>query len=387
MRLAIFLSVFLFCYGLLHAYVFFKAKKAFALSRKAGIALGAGMAFMVGCPVFTRLFEALAWEAVPLTLAYAGYTWMGVLFLFICVHLGLDAAVFLLKSLGFGERKRGWEFPPKLAFWIAAAASGTLAVYGSFEALQIRTEHVIIRSAKIPASVKRIRIVQISDVHLGLMVRAPRLQRILTRVEAEEPDLLVSTGDLVDGQIDDISSLAALFHRVKAPLGKFAVTGNHEYYAGIERSAAFTEKAGFTLLRGEEADVRGILRMVGVEDPAASRNPNARLLSEDFLLPKENDPRFVLLLKHRPVVDRASLDRFDLQLSGHTHKGQIFPFSLIIKALYPVDSGLLPLSREQFLYVSRGSGTWGPPIRLLAPPEVTVIDLVPNGKGEVHDLS
>jgi len=94
-------------------------------------------------------------------------------------------------------------------------------------------------------------------------------------------------------------------------------------------------------------------------------------------LPKN---RFTLFLKHQPIVSKESLDLFDLQLSGHTHKGQIFPFSLMTKLAYHMHTGLSELNQNTLLYVSRGSGTWGPPIRFLAPPEVTIIDLVPRGK-------
>jgi predicted MPP superfamily phosphohydrolase len=266
----------------------------------------------------------------------------------------------------------------RVAFWFCAAASVVLAFYGYFEALHIHTDHVVIQSPKIPAAIGKIRIVQISDVHLGIMVRESRLRSILRKAAAEKPDILVSTGDLVDGQIDDISGMAGLFRSIDAPYGKFAVTGNHEYYAGIERAVAFTEQAGFTLLRGDKRDVRGIMSVVGVEDPAAGRFTDVSTRSEDLLFSSETDSRFVLLLKHRPVLNPRSAGRFDLQLSGHAHKGQIFPFSLIIRALYPIDAGLLSLPRDGFLYVSRGSGTWGPPMRILAPPEVTVIDLIPK---------
>jgi len=378
MRVSVFLSIFLSIYGLLHAYIFLKVKNAFLLSRRSGIGLFVFLAFMVLCPMLTRLSERLSSEVLSVSLAYVGYTWMGVLFLFINLHLCLDIAGFLWRLFTRGKPVLGRMLSRRVAFWFCAAASVVLAFYGYFEALHIHTDHVVIQSPKIPAAIGKIRIVQISDVHLGIMVRESRLRSILRKVAAEKPDILVSTGDLVDGQIDDISGMAGLFRSIDAPYGKFAVTGNHEYYAGIERAVAFTEQAGFTLLRGDKRDVRGIMSVVGVEDPAAGRFTDVSTRSEDLLFSSETDSRFVLLLKHRPVLNPRSAGRFDLQLSGHAHKGQIFPFSLIIRALYPIDAGLLSLPRDGFLYVSRGSGTWGPPMRILAPPEVTVIDLIPK---------
>lgn len=159
--------------------------------------------------------------------------------------------------------------------------------------------------------------------------------------------------------------------------GKFAITGNHEFYAGIENARCFTENAGFTFLRGESVTVAGMINIAGVDDPAG-RYYGLKDISEKGVLSKLPRDKFTLLLKHRPTVDKDAVGLFDLQLSGHAHKGQIFPFSLITRIYYrhTADAGHLKLMDNFYLYVSRGSGTWGPPIRFLAPPEVTVIELV-----------
>jgi predicted MPP superfamily phosphohydrolase len=225
---------------------------------------------------------------------------------------------------------------------------------------------------------ERFRIVQISDVHLGLIVRKERLAGIVEKIKAAGPDLLVSTGDLVDGSMDNPETLAAMLKELDVKHGKFAVIGNHEDYAGIRRSVDFIEKAGFTLVRGEAASFLPWLSIAGVDDPAGGSFGNPLQLSEKEILTQIPKDHFSLLLKHRPHVDESALGHFDLQLSGHTHKGQIFPFTLIIKSLFPIDAGRLDLQDGSTLYVSRGTGTWGPPIRFLSPPEVTVIDLVPD---------
>ena len=188
----------------------------------------------------------------------------------------------------------------------------------------------------------------------------------------------MSTGDLLDGQIDGIDHLAKAFQEINPPYGKYAVNGNHEYYVGVDRSRDFCKKAGFALLENRAIDIPGLLVLVGVNDAAAGRFGLSNKGAEKKLLSQWPKERFVLLLKHRPQLDPETKALFDLQLSGHTHRGQIFPFSLIIKMLYPVASGLLKLPEGGVLYVNRGSGTWGPPMRLFAPPEVTVIDLVPE---------
>ena len=215
-----------------------------------------------------------------------------------------------------------------------------------------------------------------TDVHLGLIVREGRLQKILDKVKEAQPDILVSTGDLVDGQIDDLTGLAELLNEIHPPFGKFAVTGNHEFYAGLDQALRFTEKAGFTVLRGEARDVAGFVTIAGVDDPTARYFGAVRGAPEPRLLAGVPRERFALLLKHRPVMGEEALGLVDMQLSGHTHKGQIFTFNYLSKIFFPHDAGLVHLPGNSFLYVSRGSGTWGPPIRFLAPPEVTIITLV-----------
>jgi predicted MPP superfamily phosphohydrolase len=155
-------------------------------------------------------------------------------------------------------------------------------------------------------------------------------------------------------------------------IGAYAVTGNHEYYAGLENSLSFLRNAGFTVLRGASAKAGGIV-LVGVDDPTAlSSGPQARLdTSKALASVTAND--FIVLLKHQPVV--GSDTPFDLQLSGHIHGGQIFPFVYLTRLTYGVHTGLTELADGRRLYVSRGAGTWGPPIRLFAAPEITLITI------------
>jgi predicted MPP superfamily phosphohydrolase len=206
------------------------------------------------------------------------------------------------------------------------------------------------------------------------------VRAVIEQLRALQPDLILTTGDMVDGEVAPYRELATAFATLQPRYGKFAVTGNHEFYAGHDRSLRFTKGAGFTVLRGTGVDVGGMIFVAGVDDEAGHRYGLFAGDREKELLSQVPVDRFALLLKHRPHVDRTGGRLFDLQLSGHTHGGQIFPFSLIIKMIYPLDAGLLKLKDGAYLYVSRGAGTWGPPIRFFAPPEITIIDLV-HGKG------
>jgi predicted MPP superfamily phosphohydrolase len=303
---------------------------------------------------------------------------MGVLFLFCSWSLALDLYRIVIKTgeMFLHRDLAAFRPSPHLRFLIPCVFSLVTAVYGYYEALGIRTEKITLQTTKLPDSVERLRIVQISDVHLGLIVRGERLGRILRVVSQAKPDILVSTGDLVDGQINGLPGLAEMLQAIKPRFGKYAIPGNHEYYAGFRQAEDFTIRSGFTMLRGKSISIDGLITIAGIDDPAGVYFHNEDGISEKELLSGTARKQFTLLLKHRPFINKEYLGLFDLQLSGHVHKGQIFPFGLLTKLYYPVHAGFSGFGQNSHLYVSRGTGTWGPPIRFLSPPEVTVIDLV-----------
>ena len=379
----IFLTLFLTLYGLMNWYWY----RAVTPLLPPSVAVKSLMVLMllslVLAPLAIRLLEREGHAAGARWSAYAGYGWMGFLFLSCCCFLVLD----LVRLLVWGAARAGCGITPGvlLPSPAASAVGVTLLVtavclYGRYEAGAIRTEMVDIVSEKIPPAAGTVTVVQISDLHLGLLVGEERLRRILAAVRAAGPDLLVATGDLVDGQMDGRDALAGLMAGLRPRLGAYAVTGNHEWYAGSQPALSFLRDAGFTLLRGERADVAGILTVAGVDDPAfVGRNGAAD--QEEELLSRTEPGAFLLLLKHRPVVATGSRGRFDLQISGHVHGGQIFPFGLLTRLQFPLPTGLSRLTEGGSVYVSRGTGTWGPPVRVLAPPEVTVFRLRHPGTG------
>ncbi len=376
--MSLFLTIFFILYAALHCYAFIKARAAFAFGAGAGVTLALFMLVMLFMPFIIHYLEKYGYDTAARPTAFAGYTWMGVLFLFCSAAMPIDCYRLAVHAAGFFSKKNlaYISVSDYHLFMAALIISLAAAVYGYFEAKDIRTERLVIKTPKISRELGRIRIVQISDVHLGLIVREERLKKILDAVKKAGPDMLVSTGDLVDGQISHRNGLAAMLQEINPRYGKFAITGNHEFYAGLEQSLNFTKEAGFTILSGSA--VSGPIIVAGVDDPTAKAFGLSSSITEKTLLQKLPSNKFIILLKHRPLVDKNSGGLFDLQLSGHVHKGQIFPFSLLTKIYYPVYAGYEKLPGNAHLYVSRGSGTWGPPIRFLAPPEVTVIDLVNN---------
>ncbi|MDE2089270.1 MAG: metallophosphoesterase, partial [Gammaproteobacteria bacterium] len=351
--------------------------RALSWSAPAGAAIAVFLALMVCAPLLTHYLERRDLGTAARAAAWIGYTWMGVAFLFFCSSLAVGAynAVAGVAAGLFSAPVPGGVLSPRASLAISALATLALALYAGVEAYRLRLERITFATPRMPHNPGTVRIAQISDVHLGLMGSAGRLERLLRILRACDPDILVSTGDLVDARMDGLAPLARRLREFQTRLGKYAVTGNHEFYAGIDQALAFTRQAGFTVLRGEAVSVAGLINIAGVDDPAAAAWAAARTADDSEVLASLPRDRFTVLLKHRPVVTPGCAGRFDLQLSGHTHKGQIFPFSLITRLSYPAHSGLRALGRDAYLYVSRGTGTWGPPFRLLAPPEVTLIDI------------
>ncbi len=377
--MATFLLIYFSIYGGMHAYLFLKVQLAFALHGYRLVVFVAFLLLMLNAPILVRLLERVELILPATVLAYVSYVWMAVVLWF--VFLGLLGDIWNLamwiSSQVFPAAGRLLVAPGtgmKVIFVLVVAAG----FWGVLEASRIRVESVVLSTPLLEPGSQSITVAQISDLHLGLIVGKKKVAQIKQILEGIEPDILVSTGDLLDGTAPHLDQLSGLLKSFKPPLGKFAVTGNHEYYAGLKESLAFHRRAGFRMLRGESI-LAGRIRLAGVDDPAGNRMGGTVSISENTALPVAGKKEFTLLLKHRPEVLPESLGRFDLQLSGHTHRGQIFPFNYLVKLQYPMLDGLYPLGNNSVLYTSRGTGTWGPPMRVLSPPEVTVFTIVPEG--------
>lgn len=331
---------------------------------------------MVLVPILVRFLERNNHENAARLMAMAGFCWMGWIFIFCSVAALLKSCQgihWLLRRLMILPDFT-WLHPRQL-FVFCLLISTTVFIRGWFEAQAVRTEKVTLATEKLPSDSK-LRVVLISDLHVGLLNGESFVQKVTAKISSEKPDIVISTGDLVDSNLRDSNGISAALQQLMPPLGKIAIPGNHEYYAGFGRAKEFTDKSGFKMLRSDAAAFGERLWVIGVDDPAGKQTSDYDTDAESRLLADAPQDKFILLLKHRPDVDGKSLGRFDLQLSGHVHNGQIFPFGLITRLKYRMPTGLTAFKSGGWLYTSRGTGTWGPPIRFLAPPEITVIDLV-----------
>lgn len=357
----LFIFFFLLLYGGLNFYVYTTIASGLG-SHSWPIALV--LVFLVLSPILLRFAEARAPRLIATTIAWVGYNWMGVSFLFATMALTLDVAQAFFLRLS-----------QSTALMVVVVATLFLSIYGFLESRFIRIKFLQVRSPKLSFSEDRpFRMVQISDVHLGYGTLPGQLKGVVEKIQSLKPDLLVSSGDLFDTDLKHLGRYVDRLKSLKPGAGKFAVSGNHEVYAGLEEANELTRESGFQILESEAVSVRDNIYVAGVDDPEALGKRTTQS-AEAEALGKVPDGAFVVLLKHRPHISRDNLNGFDLQLSGHTHGGQIFPFIFMTRLQYRARHGLTKLAESAYLYLSRGTGSWGPQLRVFAPPEITVFDL------------
>ncbi|NDV77693.1 metallophosphoesterase [Dysgonomonas sp. 511] len=221
-------------------------------------------------------------------------------------------------------------------------------------------------------NVRSLRIVAISDVHLGYGIGKKEFEKWVDLINKEEPDIVLIAGDLIDNSLRPLNegNYAESFHKIKAPMGIYACPGNHEYISGIKESLQFMDKAGIKLLRDSAALVDGLFYVVGRDD---RMNENRKPLKEITDALDKSKP--IILLDHQPYhLEEAEAYGVDLQISGHTHQGQVWPISLITKQLYEKDHGFIKKGNAN-IYVSSGIGIWGGKFRIGTQSEYVVIDI------------
>ncbi|MGA5200463.1 metallophosphoesterase [Streptomyces variegatus] len=254
----------------------------------------------------------------------------------------------------------------------AALAVGTVG-YGTYGVLRgPKVKRVTVPLAKLPRSAHGYRIAVVSDIHLGPVLGRGFAQRVVDTINATQPDLIAVVGDLVDGSVKDLSPAAEPLAGLRARHGAFFVTGNHEYYSGAEQWVEKVRDLGLRPLENARTELPGF-DLAGVNDLAGTDEGQG----PDFTraLGDRDRSRAAVLLAHQPIVIHDAVRHgVDLQLSGHTHGGQLWPGNLIADLTNPTLAGLERYGDTQ-LYVSRGAGAWGPPVRVGAPSDITVVEL------------
>jgi predicted MPP superfamily phosphohydrolase len=315
-------------------------------------------------------------------LAWVGLSAMGYFSSLLMLTVLRDVALAVLELVGrlpgVGIAAAGFAAPSALG---VPALALLLTARGLYNARQnASVKRVDVPVAGLAAALHGFTIVQISDIHIGPTIKRDYVAKIVAAVNALEPDLIAVTGDVVDGSVPQLAAHAQPLAALTARHGAFLVTGNHEYYAGAEPWIVEFRRLGLTVLMNEhvvvdhdgaQAIVAGVTDFsAGHFDPAHRSDPAKALHGAPL------DVMFRLLLAHQPrSAPAASKAGFTLQLSGHTHGGQFLPWNFFVRLQQPFVHGLEKLN-DLWVYTSRGTGYWGPPMRLAAPSEITHLRLV-----------
>jgi hypothetical protein len=393
-----FFIIFFAISGLLAAYIAWRLFTKFALRFRWKITIALGIVAAIFTPVLTIMLRRSGFDSLGLNLlTWAGYLAVGFLS-FIFSYLVIRDLVWMLLG-GFkmiqarlskpappAAESRLIENPSRRGFIVNAMNYGVVAAaalstgYGIAEAKQIpKVKRVPIKLDHLPPDLDGFRIVQITDLHVNPTFRRDAVQDIVAVVNTLDADIVALTGDLVDGSVAQLGFDVAPLKQLKSAFGNFFVTGNHEYYSGVVEWIEEVKRLGFSVLLNEHLVItRGQAKMVlaGVTDYRGG----------NFLPDHRSDPQRAIngappaavkiLLAHQPKnIFNAAKAGYDLQISGHTHGGQFFPWNLLVGFSQPYVSGLHKHENTQ-IYVSRGTGYWGPPLRLGSPSEITLIKLV-----------
>jgi predicted MPP superfamily phosphohydrolase len=273
------------------------------------------------------------------------------------------------------ERRRVLQAIPP----VVLAGGGGLAMYGTYRAFTApEVTEVVVPIPRLPRVLDGLSIVQLTDVHVGSFIGRRFVDMLVESANAQRPDLVVVTGDLVDGDVPDLGDAVAALAGLRSRFGTFFVTGNHEYYSGELPWIDFLRGLGVRVLRNERVsigDEGGVVDLIGVDDWSGARRRGGQGYDLEAALVGRDPERAAILLAHQPENFEVAAGRgVDLQISGHTHGGQLFPFSRLTHLRYRHHRGHYR-HEGSHLYVSRGCGFWGPPSRIDAPPEIARIVL------------
>jgi predicted MPP superfamily phosphohydrolase len=382
LRLALFLAIVLVVVVGGHVYLYRRMFRDTTddrrIRRVGAVLLGlAAASLFLARSVFSRVHTG--WGDA---LGFAAWCWMGV-----GLYLGMSLAVFHLGSR-VNARWRAWRGAPPVSperrqFLARAAVGGAGLVAAGFSAYGVRRafappaiDEVAIRLPRLHRAFDGLRIVQVSDVHIGDVLGRPFLEDMVHRCNALRPDLVAVTGDLVDGRVSQLGPTVAALQGLRSRWGTYFITGNHEFYSGDLEWCAALERMGLTVLRNRTVTLRdgdATLDLVGVDDFGQKDRPRGWDL--DAAVTGRDPERAAVLFAHQPRAVEEAIDKgIGLQLSGHTHGGQLFPMTELVAVLWKYSAGLYRVG-DGHVYVHRGTGFWGPPMRIGSPPEIAAITL------------
>ena len=375
----LFFATFFILYGLVNTYIFIRGWQA--IPPESPIRPIYALVFMIVALSFIggRLLENIWLSPVSDVFVWIGAFWIAAMLYFFLAILALDLLRFVHRSVPFlpAAWMNHYARTKMITAIIVIFGVAIVLLAGHVNALTPRIRTLELSIPKDSVNLKSLSIVSVSDIHLGTIIGRRRLERLVSRVNSLNPDLILLPGDIVDEDLAPVikQNLGEHLNRFKSTLGVYAVMGNHEYIGGAEESHAYLVDHGVTVLRDRVIKLDNSLYLVGREDRSMQRfTGRTRKPLPELMI--SVDKRFpVILMDHQPFhLEEGEDNGADLQISGHTHHGQLWPVNFITGRVYELDWGYKRKGRTQ-IYVSCGYGTWGPPARIGNRPEIVHIRL------------
>jgi predicted MPP superfamily phosphohydrolase len=308
-----------------------------------------------------------------------GSTWLAFLLYAILALLMIDIVRglnFFFQFLPSNEVLKAGNVPLKLMIGVVTAVS-MIVIAGIITASSPVIKTVDIKIPKKGGIENSLNIVMASDIHLGNIIGKKKFQYLVDTINSLDSDIVLFPGDFFDETLGPVikDNMGPLVESIKAKYGVYAVTGNHEYIGGVDEAVNFMTKHKIRVLRDEAIEVNGSFIIAGREDKSINRFTGGKRKSLEEILIGKNIKLPVILMDHQPsTIDESVRYGIDLHLSGHTHNGQLWPVNYITKAIFEVSCGYKKI-KDTNVYVSKGYGTWGPPVRTSGRPEIVVFQI------------
>ncbi len=375
----IFLLVFLSIHTLVNLYIAIRGYQALELTPKLRPWFILFMILVYVSYLAGRSLEKVWYHPIPTTLHWIGAFWFAAMLYTTLMLLFVDFTRIINLIIPIFNKFSGLN-SVQLKFYtflVISSVTAFIMIFGHINAWNPKITHLSLNIPKESGNIKSVRIVVASDIHLGTIIGPRRTEKLAKTIQSLNPEIILLPGDVIDEDVKPVieQNLGKCLQNLKAPLGVYSSTGNHEYIGGGEPSIQYLEQNGVTVVRDTAVLINNSFYLIGREDIHQKWSTGKDRKTLEQLKEGVDTLRPIILLDHQPnKLNEAEEAGIDLQLSGHTHHGQLWPLNYITKKIFEVSWGYKQKGNSLF-YVSSGFGTWGPPVRTGNRPEIVVIDL------------
>ena len=378
-NLIIFFSIVFAIFALINFYIFIRGWQA--LPQGSAIRKIYLILFLIAFLSFIggRILERYYYSAFSDILIWIGSFWFAAILYFFLIVIFLDVLRTINTSTPLYPSFATFDYArtKQIVLFLSVLIVSVILVYGFYNAKNPKIQKLEFSIPKNSGELKELNIVMISDMHLGTIISNSRLTNIIDKANSLNPDIVLLAGDIVDEDLGPVirNNLGETLKNFKSKYGTYGITGNHEYIGGVEEACEYLNAHGVNMLRDSSVKIDNAFYIIGREDRDINRFAGKKRKSLEELVRQTDKNCPLILMNHQPFdLDESVKNDIDLQLSGHTHHGQLFPLNFITSMVFELSTGYLKKGQTHF-YVSTGAGTWGPPVRIGNTPEIVNIKL------------